>query len=364
MNRSARAYTFVSLASVLAVFFLAGTASAEYEITATIENPGDGTGQVTGNPSSDPILKFIGWGGRSCSGVNKVDLCILRGITNIESKEVSVTFGPPCTAFYYTEFGACQSNGSMYRAVTSAIPSGCVGGSPAVTQSCIYDIRTNTNPILEPINWIIDWWTPPPPAPTPDPEPVVDPTPDPIPISGPFPVPYPILYYGPEYIPWEGPLPSIDTTPLPISSVDSFGVIISNTTINPIGTNPIAGQGPLPGGIPQPDFSYIEKINNNVGFIDRAITGSGEVAKSAVDVITGQKTFGDFISGGIDIAKNIFGFGNQLRAPSRSNLIDSILGGGNVINTGGGGGCCAGQDVGDDASQNFEGPPYSIGCCR
>ncbi len=52
------------------------------------------------------------------------------------------TYVPPtpatCTAFTYSAWGACQSNGTQTRAVASSSPSGCMGGSPATSQACTY----------------------------------------------------------------------------------------------------------------------------------------------------------------------------------------------------------------------------------
>ncbi len=42
---------------------------------------------------------------------------------------------PTCTSFTYTDWGAC-TNGIQNRSVTSSSPSGCTGGTPALTQTC------------------------------------------------------------------------------------------------------------------------------------------------------------------------------------------------------------------------------------
>ena len=43
---------------------------------------------------------------------------------------------PTCTNFTYSAFGTCQSDGIQSRTITSSTPTGCVGGSPVLTQSC------------------------------------------------------------------------------------------------------------------------------------------------------------------------------------------------------------------------------------
>ena len=56
------------------------------------------------------------------------------------SKPAPATPPPPatCTSFTYSAWGACQSNNTQTRTVTSSLPSGCTGGSPLLTQTCTY----------------------------------------------------------------------------------------------------------------------------------------------------------------------------------------------------------------------------------
>jgi hypothetical protein len=46
---------------------------------------------------------------------------------------------PTCTAFTYSEWGACQANGLQTRILKTSTPSGCFGGSPITTQTCRND---------------------------------------------------------------------------------------------------------------------------------------------------------------------------------------------------------------------------------
>ncbi len=51
------------------------------------------------------------------------------------------TYVPPpstCTSFTYSDWGACQPDGTQTRTVVSSSPTGCTGGSPVLTQSCTY----------------------------------------------------------------------------------------------------------------------------------------------------------------------------------------------------------------------------------
>jgi hypothetical protein len=43
-----------------------------------------------------------------------------------------------CTGFTYNPWGACQSNNTQTRTVATSSPSGCTGGAPVVSQSCVY----------------------------------------------------------------------------------------------------------------------------------------------------------------------------------------------------------------------------------
>ena len=43
-----------------------------------------------------------------------------------------------CTSFTYSAWGTCQSNNTQTRTVTASSPTGCTGGSPVLTQSCVY----------------------------------------------------------------------------------------------------------------------------------------------------------------------------------------------------------------------------------
>lgn len=43
-----------------------------------------------------------------------------------------------CTSFTYSDFGACQPDGTQTRTVLTSSPAGCTGGSPVLTQPCTY----------------------------------------------------------------------------------------------------------------------------------------------------------------------------------------------------------------------------------
>ena len=45
---------------------------------------------------------------------------------------------PICTSWIYSEWSLCPSSGQQTRSIISSFPSGCAGGSPALTQNCTY----------------------------------------------------------------------------------------------------------------------------------------------------------------------------------------------------------------------------------
>lgn len=131
MNRSKRAYTFVSLAAVFAVFFAAGTVYAAYNINVDLDNTGDGEGGVTFSATSSTLFEFTGWFGETCLGRGT---CVLNRLIPNRLKRVTATFNaPPCTDYIYSDFGACGLDGRMRRAIIGENPPGCAGGAEQVT---------------------------------------------------------------------------------------------------------------------------------------------------------------------------------------------------------------------------------------
>jgi hypothetical protein len=52
--------------------------------------------------------------------------------------------GTTCASFTYSAFGACQSNNTQTRTVLTSSPTGCTGGSPVLTQACVFVPPPNT----------------------------------------------------------------------------------------------------------------------------------------------------------------------------------------------------------------------------
>ena len=43
-----------------------------------------------------------------------------------------------CTSFTYSAWGTCQSDSTQSRTVATSSPAGCTGGTPSLTQACVY----------------------------------------------------------------------------------------------------------------------------------------------------------------------------------------------------------------------------------
>ena len=73
----------------------------------------------------------------------------------------SCTYTPPlpptptlitCTSWTYSDWATCSSNSQQTRTIATSLPSGCTGGSPVLSQSCIYTPPTCTS-------WTYSDWT-------------------------------------------------------------------------------------------------------------------------------------------------------------------------------------------------------------
>ncbi|MFZ3057751.1 MAG: Ig-like domain-containing protein [Minisyncoccales bacterium] len=64
------------------------------------------------------------------------------------------TTAATCTSFSYGNWWSCQDNGKQLRAIASASPLNCVGGSPVLSQSCTYAYQCGTSASLSRTNCI------------------------------------------------------------------------------------------------------------------------------------------------------------------------------------------------------------------
>jgi hypothetical protein len=63
------------------------------------------------------------------------------GCTGTPVVSQSCTYVPPgstCTSFTYSAFGACQPDGTQTRTILTSSPAGCTGGTPVLSQACTY----------------------------------------------------------------------------------------------------------------------------------------------------------------------------------------------------------------------------------
>lgn len=59
------------------------------------------------------------------------------GVSSLITVKVTNSALVSCTDFVYSSWGECKKNNTQTRTVISGIPTGCTGGSPILTQSCI-----------------------------------------------------------------------------------------------------------------------------------------------------------------------------------------------------------------------------------
>jgi S1-C subfamily serine protease len=109
------------------------------------------SGQSTTNPG---YLGVISWNN------NEVNLEIRQGLGNFLGSYTilrpansdgsncirgTLTTGLICTSFAYSDWSACQPNGTKTRIITNSSPNGCSGGDQVLTQSCSYIPACTTN---------------------------------------------------------------------------------------------------------------------------------------------------------------------------------------------------------------------------
>lgn len=91
------------------------------------------------NPTktSEQILKAIKQALASRNGAIPQDA---NGLTTqaFLDEVLNILTPPTCSSFTYSAWGSCLIGGTQSRTVTSSLPANCVGGSPVITQSCIY----------------------------------------------------------------------------------------------------------------------------------------------------------------------------------------------------------------------------------
>lgn len=113
------------------------------------ENSCDGAGSYTGVvkkialSAASPALctyTFSDWG--ACQPNGTQDRTIILSspagcIDWVPTLTQACTYVPPACTYTYSAWGACQPNGTQSRTVTSSSPAGCTG-TPVLSQSCTY----------------------------------------------------------------------------------------------------------------------------------------------------------------------------------------------------------------------------------
>ncbi len=111
----------------------------------------DWTSQLT--PSSCPVYNS------QTKSWTQVGQCA-GGVSHPSSEEVSCVYSAvSCTSFTYTDWSGCNQSGSQIRVVSEALPEGCVGGNPMLTQTCTFtspcreqDWNSALNPAICPLS--------------------------------------------------------------------------------------------------------------------------------------------------------------------------------------------------------------------
>ena len=73
-------------------------------------------------------------------------------LTNWNNGLVEAGTPSECASFVYTGWSSCQANNTQARTVVSSLPCGCFGGSPVLSQSCVYIPPSAVYPMGDTIN--------------------------------------------------------------------------------------------------------------------------------------------------------------------------------------------------------------------
>lgn len=79
----------------------------------------------------------------------KCDLQNKKWISNVVSPSQPMT----CTSFTYSNWSACQPSNTQARTVLTSSPSGCTGGNPNLTQSCVWVYKGTPCTSYDYSNW-------------------------------------------------------------------------------------------------------------------------------------------------------------------------------------------------------------------
>jgi cytochrome b involved in lipid metabolism/plastocyanin len=120
--------------------------SKVYDVTQYISFHPGGTAAITNYCGGEATNAFNTKGGGGSHSSNAQGLLANYYIGALGSAEPVTTPTPTtCSTFTYSSWSSCQSNSTQSRTVTASSPSGCTGGSPVTTQSCVYTPPVTTS---------------------------------------------------------------------------------------------------------------------------------------------------------------------------------------------------------------------------
>ncbi len=67
-----------------------------------------------------------------------IEDCISACIIGSSFLPCIISLPPTCTSWTYSGYGACQPGNIQYRTILTSSPAGCTGGSPILSQGCVY----------------------------------------------------------------------------------------------------------------------------------------------------------------------------------------------------------------------------------
>jgi len=136
------------------VFTISSTAGANGSIfpSGSVSlNQGDSQ-TFTITPNSGYKVNTVLVDGLSVGGVSTYTFNNVSANHTISASFAFIS-APTCTFFTYSDWSVCQTNNTQARTVVSSLPAGCAGGSPVLSQSCVYiPIVTETNDSAETSN--------------------------------------------------------------------------------------------------------------------------------------------------------------------------------------------------------------------
>lgn len=150
-------------------FRLQFVAEGDYTDSDVILDDGKGTdilGSVT-NSAVTALVSVCGsftyseWGACQPDGTQTRALLSslpagCKGGNPVLVQSCAVAAAPPetCSSFQYSEWGACRSNNTQSRTVLSSLPAGCQGGNQVLQQACVFQSVLNNNLIVRSVKTV------------------------------------------------------------------------------------------------------------------------------------------------------------------------------------------------------------------